>query len=74
MGRTVMPGLSMSISTKEMPSCLRVPTDVRTSANIRLATCALPVQVLVPLITYSSPSRTARVFRDARSEPASGSE
>jgi hypothetical protein len=32
------------------------------------------VHIFWPLMTYSSPSRSARVFSDARSVPASGSE
>ena len=32
------------------------------------------VQIFCPLTTYSSPSRTARVRSEARSEPAPGSE
>src|SRR3954451_20782756 len=35
--------------------------------------CAPEVQTFWPVTTHSSPSLTARVFRPARSEPASGS-
>ena len=38
------------------------------------AWCANVVHTFCPVTTHSSPSRTARVFSDARSEPASGSE
>ena len=38
------------------------------------AQCAPDVQIFWPLITQSSPSRTARVRSPARSEPAPGSE
>ena len=37
------------------------------------ATCAMLVHTFCPLITHSSPSRTARVARAATSEPAPGS-
>src|ERR1044072_4326536 len=36
--------------------------------------CANVVQTFWPVTTYSSPFSTARVFKDARSEPESGSE
>ncbi len=36
-GRTDTPGLCMSISRKEMPSCFLPVLAVRTSANIQLA-------------------------------------
>ena len=35
--------------------------------------CAPDVHTFWPLTTHSSPSRTARVWREARSEPAPGS-
>ncbi len=38
------------------------------------ATCAMVVQTFWPLMTHSSPSRTARVASDATSDPAPGSE
>jgi hypothetical protein len=57
-----------------MPLCFGTSGSVRA---IRIPNCALwppLVQILEPLTTYSSPSRSARVPRLARSEPASGSE
>lgn len=39
-GRTVMPGVSMFSSTKEMPSCGLARVSVRTRQNMRLAQCA----------------------------------
>ena len=47
--RTVMPGLCMSISRKEMPSCLRTPLSVRTRQKIMSACWAKVVQVFWPL-------------------------
>ena len=57
-----------------MPACFFTSVLVRTSVNMRLAWCAWVVQIFEPLTMYLSPSRTARVFRLARSEPAPGSE
>ena len=48
--------------------------SVRHSRIIQSACTAWPVQILLPLTTYSSPSRMAVVFRWVRSEPPSGSE
>ncbi|MCY1206037.1 hypothetical protein D9M68_639940 [compost metagenome] len=78
-GRTLMPGLRMSASRKLMPCCARASVSVRTRQKIQSAYCAYDVQILLPLTTYTSvPSgrvlRTARVFSEARSEPALGSE
>jgi len=47
---------------------------VRTSRITNSAVLQYEVQILLPLITYSSPSRRARVRSATRSEPASGSE
>jgi hypothetical protein len=46
---------------------------VRTSSVIRSARPAWVIQVLAPVTFQFSPSRTARVRREPRSEPASGS-
>lgn len=72
-GRTVMPGASMGIASQVMPRCLGASGSVRTSSSHQSATSACEVQILAPLTTYASPSRTARVRSAARSEPASGS-
>ena len=70
-----MPGVWMSsIITNEIPRCLGASGSVRTRANIASAVCAADVQIFWPLITNSSPSRTARVDSEARSEPEPGSE
>ncbi|MNN41014.1 hypothetical protein D3C81_1551070 [compost metagenome] len=50
-GRTVMPGVFMSISTNEMPRCCRASGSVRTRQNIQSAKCARVVQVFWPLTT-----------------------
>jgi hypothetical protein len=73
-GRIWMPGEVMSINTNVMPCCFFAPRDVRTSPNIQLASRAWVVQILLPVHTRSSPSSTAAMDSDARSEPASGSE
>ena len=48
--------------------------SVRTRQNIMSAACAVVVQIFWPLMTKSSPSSTALVLSEARSEPAPGSE
>ena len=57
-----------------MPRCLGASGSVRVRTWIQSACRAPEVQIFCPLITYSSPSRTARVRSDARSEPEPGSE
>ena len=56
-----------------MPLCFGASGSVRAIMNIQWAYCAPDVQIFCPLITKSSPSRTARVCSDARSEPEPGS-
>ena len=73
-GRISMPGDVMSISTKVMPCCFLAPRDVRTRPNIQFASRACVVQILLPVHTRSSPSSTADIDSDARSDPDSGSE
>ena len=68
------PGVSWSTSIIDSPRWRDSGVPVRTSATHRCATLACDVQILCPLITQSSPSRTAFVRSDARSLPASGSE
>lgn len=67
-------GVSISSSTKVMPCCLRSSRDVRTRANIQLASVACVVQILLPSRIRSSPSATAAICSEARSLPDSGSE
>ena len=73
-GRTVMPGAFMSIRMYEMPRCFGASGSVRTRQNIRSAYCAPEVQIFCPLTTNWSPTSSARVRSDARSEPEPGSE
>ena len=48
--------------------------SVRATNMHHFENCAALVHTFCPLTPHSSPSLTARVFREARSEPASGSE
>ena len=57
-----------------MPWCFFASGSVRTRQNIMSACRAVEVHIFWPLITKSSPSSTARVRSDARSDPAPGSE
>ena len=57
-----------------MPRCLGASGSVRTRQNIQSANCAFEVQTFWPLTTNSSPTSSARVLSDARSEPEPGSE
>src|SRR4051812_18541044 len=57
-----------------MPLCFGASGSVRQRQNIMLASWAPEVHTFWPVMTTSSPSITPRVFRPARSEPASGSE
>ena len=72
-GRTSTPGDFISTRMKLMPRCLGASGSVRARHMIQSDRCASVVQIFAPLITYSSPSRTARVLNEARSEPDSGS-
>ena len=76
-GRMLMPGRCRSNSKKLMP-CWGLPAlAVRTKQKILLAHWAWVVQILVPLMTNSSPCgpawRCARHCSDARSDPEPGS-
>jgi hypothetical protein len=73
-GRTSMPGKSIGIMMSDRPRCLGASWSVRTSSHSCVAEWAKLFQILEPLITHSSPSRSARVRSEARSVPASGSE
>ena len=57
-----------------MPLCLGASGSVRTRQNIMSAVRAPEVQIFCPLMTHSSPSSSALVESDARSEPEPGSE
>lgn len=56
-----------------IPRCLSSCAPVRAASHRWVATDAPVVQIFWPLMTYSSPSFTARVRSDPRSLPASGS-
>ena len=56
-----------------MPLCFGADGSVRTKVSSTSASWAPDVQTFCPLTTKWSPSNTARVFSDARSEPAPGS-
>ena len=56
-----------------MPSRLGTPGSVRARSTPCVDTWAQVVHTFCPVITHSSPSRSARVARDARSEPEPGS-
>src|SRR5881392_1248094 len=66
--------VDMSTRRKLMPLCLGASGLVRTRRKHQSATCAMLVQTFWPLTTKWPSSRTARVWRFARSEPAPGSE
>src|SRR5438067_103989 len=74
MGRTVMPGVFMSMSRKEIPDCCLAFGSVRTRQKMKSAYWAWVIHVFWPLTTYPSPRRSARVFKEARSDPEPGSE
>ncbi len=56
-----------------MPSRLGASGSVRASSTACVERCAHVVHTFWPLTTHSSPSRSARVASDARSEPEPGS-
>ena len=55
-----MPGACMSTRNVVRPRCLGTSGSVRHTASVTSATCALEVHTFWPVITHSSPSRTAR--------------
>ena len=57
-----------------MPACLRASGLVRASRKIQFASRARDVHTFWPSITHWSPSSTARVDSEARSDPEPGSE
>ena len=72
-GRRTTPGVSVGISNTLMPLCLGAFGSVRTNVSSTSASWAPDVHTFWPLTTKWSPSSTARVFSEARSEPAPGS-
>ena len=72
-GRTSTPGLSIGTMMNVMPWCFGTSGLVRVSSIPQLQNWAAEFQTFWPVTTNSSPSRTARHARLARSEPAPGS-
>ena len=73
-GRASTPG-SVHVEQEERDALVRRGVgSVRASRMPRSATRPFEHQTFWPLTTQPSPSRSARVWSDARSEPASGSE
>ena len=58
----------------DSPLCRGRSGSVRQASQIQSAYWINDVHIFWPLITHSSPSRTARVFSEARSVPEPGSE
>jgi hypothetical protein len=73
-GRTVMPGLSMSTNRAVMPRWADSGVPVRVSRTQRSAYWARLVHTFWPVTRQSSPSRVARHDSDARLLPVPGSE
>ncbi len=67
-------GASCRRRTSVRPLCLGLSGTVRVMISPMSLYCAPEVHTFWPLMTHSSPSRTARVWIPARSEPATGSE
>src|SRR3954447_817651 len=65
---------AMSNRMKLIPSCFFADGSVRTRQKIQSAWLAYEVQIFWPLMMKSSPSASARVCSEARSDPALGSE
>ncbi len=63
----------MGISNTLIPLCLGASGSVRTKVSNTSASWAPDVQTFCPLTTKWSPSRTAAVRSEARSDPAPGS-
>ncbi len=72
-GRTSTPLWCMSSAKYEIPRCLGWSGSVRASSIAMSAIWPSEVHTFWPLTIHSSPSRTARAFSPARSEPAPGS-
>jgi hypothetical protein len=72
-GLMVTPGWSNGKANQEMPRCLGTSKLVRASSMPKSAPTAWLDQTFCPLMTQRSPSRSARVVKPARSEPAPGS-
>ena len=64
----------MSIRKYDSPLCFGASKSVRATSMHHFEYWAPLVQTFWPVTIHSSPRLTARVFSEARSEPASGSE
>ena len=73
-GRISTPAWRMGQRMNEIPLCFGADGSVRHTTKHQSAQWASDVHTFCPVITHSSPSRTARVCTLARSDPASGSE
>jgi hypothetical protein len=73
-GFTVTPGAFMSSRKYVMPLCFGASGSVRARSIIQSAMCASDVHTFWPLMIQCSPSFIARVWSEARSDPAFGSE
>ena len=72
-GRTSTPGACMSTTNPVRPRCLGRSGSVRQMTSPISENCAPEVHTFCPLMIHSSPSLTALVCREARSEPLPGS-
>ena len=72
-GTTRIPGVSIGTTNMEIPLCFATLGSVRVASQTKSASPARLVKIFEPLMTYSSPSRTARVVSEARSVPELGS-
>jgi hypothetical protein len=72
-GRTSTPGACMSTTNAVRPACLTASESVRTTSRPQRDRCASVVHTFCPLTIHSSPSRTPRDDRPAKSLPAPGS-
>ncbi|MNC93610.1 hypothetical protein D3C83_102760 [compost metagenome] len=72
-GRTSIPGLSMGTRNTVIPRCLASSCEVRARRKHHCAIDAYDVHTFWPWMRHPSPSATAAVASEARSEPAFGS-
>ncbi len=70
---TATPGMSVGTTISDMPRAPSTSSEVRASRQSQSAWAPLVMNIFEPLMTHSSPSRTARVRMPATSLPASGS-
>ena len=68
-----MPGASIGTMNMLMPACAGLASRLVRAARNMYLPHQVVVQIFWPLITQWSPSCTADVLREARSEPAPGS-